>query len=70
MVRRYSAAAFGNIGVFMSATLNPAIGIELLVEKCREKFRCPENTDFYDEDDYKEAERKYIKFCLNGRLGS
>jgi hypothetical protein len=54
----------------MNNILNSAMGIELLVEKCREKFRCPENTDFYDENDYKEAERKYVKFCLNGRLES
>jgi hypothetical protein len=54
----------------MSNPLGSDIGIELLVEKCRKKFRCPENTDFYDEDDYKEAERKYVKFCLKGRLDS
>jgi hypothetical protein len=42
-------------------------GIELLVDKCRTEFRRPENTDFYTEMDYKEAERKYIKFCLNGQ---
>ncbi len=54
----------------MSSTLNSAVGIELLVEKCREEFRCPENTDFYEEDDYKEAERKYVKFCLNGTIDS
>ena len=54
----------------MGTTLNSAMGIELLVEKCREKFRCPENTNFYDEDDFKEAERKYIKFCLNGHIDS
>jgi hypothetical protein len=42
-------------------------GIELLVDKCRTEFRRPENTDFYTEIDYKEAERKYVKFCLNGR---
>lgn len=41
-------------------------GIELLVEKCRKEFRRPENTDYYAEKDYKEAERKFIKFCLNG----
>ena len=41
-------------------------GIELLLEKCRNEFRRPENTDFYEEDDYKEAERKFVKFCLFG----
>ena len=64
------AAASDFIGVKMSNSLNSAIGIELLVQKCREKFRCPENTDFYEEDDYKEAERKFVKFCLNGHIES
>lgn len=41
-------------------------GIELLVEKCRDEFRRPENTDYYAQDDYKDAERKYVKFCLSG----
>lgn len=43
-------------------------GIELLVEKCRNEFHRPENTNFYEQDDYKRAERKFIKFCLNGNL--
>jgi hypothetical protein len=50
----------------MSNTRKNALGIELLVEKYRKDFRLPENTDHYEEHDYKEAERKYIKFCLNG----
>jgi hypothetical protein len=41
-------------------------GIELLVERYRKDFRRPENTDHYTENDYKEAERKFIKFCLYG----
>jgi hypothetical protein len=43
-------------------------GIELLVEKCRNEFRRPENTDFYAQEDYREAERKFVKFCLNGNF--
>jgi hypothetical protein len=58
------------MGAQMNNTLNSDRGIELLVEKCRAIFRCPENTDFYDKDDYKEAERKYVKLCLSGRLDS
>jgi len=46
-----------------------ANGIEQLVQRWRAEFRRPENTDFYTEVDYKEAERKYVKFCLNGRRG-
>jgi hypothetical protein len=41
-------------------------GIDLLLEKCRNEFRRPENTDYYAEQDYKEAERKFVKFCLLG----
>jgi hypothetical protein len=41
-------------------------GIELLLEKCRNEFRRPENTDHYTADDYKEAERKFVKLCLFG----
>jgi len=36
-------------------------GIQLLIKIYRIKFR-KENKDFYSEDDYREAERKYIKF--------
>lgn len=43
-------------------------GIELLVEKCRNEFRLFENTNYYTQADYKKAERKYVKFCLNGDI--
>ena len=41
-------------------------GLQLLLDKCRNEFRLPENTDYYTEHDYNEAERKFIKFCLLG----
>jgi len=41
-------------------------GIDLLLEKCRNEFRRPENIDYYAADDFKEAERKFVKFCLYG----
>jgi hypothetical protein len=50
-----------------NATRSPH-GIELLVERYRKDFRRPENTEYYTEDDYKEAERKFIKYCLNGKF--
>lgn len=52
----------------MKKFVQSEMGIEQLVEKCRIDFRRPENTDFYTEVDYREAERKYIKLCLKGRL--
>jgi hypothetical protein len=50
----------------MSNSDSSAQGIELLLEKCRDEFLRPENTDYYAEHDYKEAERKFVKFCLLG----
>ena len=40
-------------------------GLELLIKKHREIF-WEENRNFYSDEDYKEAERKFIKFCLTG----
>ena len=48
----------------MNSTVSNTHGIELLVEKCRDEFRLPENTDYYTENDYKEAERKFVKYRL------
>ena len=45
-------------------------GIEQLVEKWRIEFRRPENTDHYTKADYKEAERKFVKYRLNVQSGS
>jgi len=39
-------------------------GIKLLVQKCRKEFRRTENTHFYADEEYKAAERKFVKFCL------
>ena len=46
-----------------------ASGIEQLVEKWRIEFRRPENTNHYSMNDYKEAERKFVKYRLNGQTG-
>jgi len=40
------------------------IGIKLLLEKYRKKFRIAENLNHYSEENYKRAERKYLKFAL------
>ena len=39
-------------------------GIDLIVDKYRQKFRVPENLDHYSDDDFHEAERQYLRFCL------
>lgn len=54
----------------MAKGSGPNRGIELLVEKCRTEFRCSENTDYYTESDFTEAERKYVKYCLYGNTKS
>jgi hypothetical protein len=41
-------------------------GIRLLVKRCRDEFQRPENLDYYSKEDYKEAERKFVKICLIG----
>jgi len=48
----------------MKNYLNNDEGIKLLIQKCRNEFRRSENTDFYADEDYKAAERKFVKFCL------
>jgi hypothetical protein len=50
----------------MANSSNTSQGIRLLVQKCRNEFRRPENIDYYTENDYVEAEKKYVKFCLTG----
>jgi len=39
-------------------------GLKLVIKKCRNEFRRAENLEFYDDGDYKAAERKFVKFCL------
>jgi len=39
-------------------------GIKLLVEKYRKQFRIAENMNHYSEENYKIAERKFLKFAL------
>jgi hypothetical protein len=41
-------------------------GIRLLIQKFRNEFKRSENINFYSEDDFKEAEKKFVKFCLTG----
>lgn len=43
---------------------NPA-GIQRLVRIIKEEFKQPENTRYYSDQDYAEAERKYVRFRLN-----
>ena len=44
-----------------------AVGIKRIVENCRNVFRRKENLEYYSEKDFKNAERKYVKYCLKGK---
>ena len=39
-------------------------GIRLLLERYRTAFRIPENLEHYSEEDYKKAERRYLKYAI------
>ncbi len=39
-------------------------GTELLLKKFRNNFRIPENINYYSKEDYQQAEKKYLRFCL------
>ncbi len=39
-------------------------GVKLLRDMYRKKFRIPENIDYYNKEDLKKAEKKYVKLCL------
>ncbi len=42
-------------------------GIKLMVKMCRSEFERTENKDYYE--DYRTAERKFVKFCLLKKIG-
>jgi hypothetical protein len=43
---------------------NSTIGIELLVERYKQRFRIPENLNHYSKEDLQEAEKKFVKHCI------
>ena len=50
----------------MNTQLEKTSGLKSLINKYRKLFRTPENLNHYSEEDYKEAERKFLKFSLSG----
>lgn len=48
----------------MEEKTNSNRGLKRLVRRCRNAFQRPENTDYYDAEDYQHAERKFVKHCL------
>lgn len=45
---------------------NRNTGIKLLIKYGKKKFRIAENLSYYSENDFKRAEKKYIKTCILG----
>ena len=48
--------------------LDDNTGLRLLLKKYRKMFRTQENLDFYSEEDYKLAEKKFLKYALLGKI--
>lgn len=41
-------------------------GLRKIIKNGKERFRIPENLEYYLEEDYKAAEKKFLKFCIIG----
>ncbi|MEE9450170.1 MAG: hypothetical protein V3V72_08975 [Ignavibacteriaceae bacterium] len=39
-------------------------GLKLILKNNKKAFRIPENLNFYSEKDFREAERKFLKYAL------
>ncbi|MFZ0241876.1 MAG: hypothetical protein WAL90_09540 [Desulfobacterales bacterium] len=48
----------------MADTSDKTTGIQRLIRNLKKEFRIPENLEYYSEEDLQEAEKKYLKFCL------
>ena len=40
------------------------VGLKLILRKYKNAFRIPENLNHYTEKDFREAERKFLKYSL------
>ena len=50
----------------MNTEFEKTSGLKSLINKYRKLFRTSENLNHYSEEDYKAAERKFLKFSLFG----
>ena len=48
----------------MEQHLKSNAGIKVLLKQAKQKFRIPENLNHYSKDDYKRAEKKFVKECV------
>jgi hypothetical protein len=53
----------------MKKEQNGDTGIKFLIKIYKEKFKIPENLNYYSAEDYKKAEKKFLKYTLfEGKL--
>jgi hypothetical protein len=53
----------------MKKNVNENPGVTRLLNEYKKIFRIPENLNFYSEEDYQQAERKFLKYALyTGRI--
>lgn len=45
------------------------IGMELLIQQYRKNFNTEENLNYYAAKDFLKAERKYLKYMIEGPVG-
>jgi hypothetical protein len=50
--------------VIMEKEYTKNAGLKLILKKNKRAFRIPENLNFYSEKDFREAERKFLKYAL------
>ena len=48
----------------MKKRLLEDVGLQLLLKKYKKIYRIPENIDYYSEKDYRNAEKKFIRYAL------
>jgi hypothetical protein len=64
----FSEIAYVKAGINMKKVFNGNSGLQLLLRKYRALFRIPENLYYYSKDDYRIAERKFLKYSLAERM--
>lgn len=47
---------------------NKNIGMELLIQQYKKKFETEENLNYYSYKDFLRAQRKYLKYMLDGSI--
>ena len=51
----------------MDSSSESRSGLQELLKKYRTIFRIPENVNYYSDEDYRLAERKFLKYLLEER---